>query len=99
LKQQIEITIRIKIAHRAGVGRLFDIHLITVRRNGFGLMFHPPKNRIWLICFGLWAFIGIGGAASGSIPAPALTRSARIPPTRALNIAPIFPLMFYRLDQ
>jgi len=51
-------------------------------------------NPLWRTGFGLWAFIGISGAGSGSIRADGLTRSAHTPPTRAPSIAAIFPPTF-----
>jgi hypothetical protein len=57
-----------------------------------------PENPVWPVCFGLWASIGIRGAAFGSIPAASLTRLEVIPPTRAQSIVPISPLMFYQLE-
>ena len=66
--------------------------------NGFGWTFHPLASPFWQGCFGRWASIGINGAASGNIPAAALTRSAVIPPTRAPSIVVTFPPMFYQLE-
>ena len=66
--------------------------------SGFGWTCPRPENRISQAGFGLWASIGISGAASGSIRVANSTRSARIPPTRAPNIAPIFPPTCKPLD-
>ena len=75
------------------------MHWRRLSEGGFGWMFHPHGNRAWQNCFGLWAFIGINGAVSGSIHAENLTRSEVIPPTPAPGIARIFPPTFSRLEQ
>ena len=66
--------------------------------SGFGWTFHQLGSRCWQRCFGLWAFIGTSGAASGSIRAGSLTPSEVIPPTPAPSIARTIPPMFCPLE-
>ena len=66
--------------------------------NGFGWISRPLASPVWQVCFGLWDFIGTLAAMSGNIRAAASILLALIRPTRASNIALIFPSLFKTFD-